>query len=73
MEGRDKKSLERYANAMNATLSQNVYGDRIHNEVPPLNITEQVQFTFKVDIHYIGVISHTSRYNIGNQKQAYIY
>ena len=43
-----------YANAMNATLSQNVEGiSDQSNEVPPLNITEQVQLTFKVDIHYI--------------------
>ena len=37
---------------MNTTLSQNDKGI-IHNEVPPINKTEQVQLTFKVDIHYI--------------------
>ena len=43
---------------MNATLSQNVRG--YYNEVPQLNITEQVQFTFKVDIHYLILTTHTN-------------
>ena len=47
-----KKKWKQLLNAMNATLSQNVVVIS-YNEVPPTNITEQVQLKFKVDIHYI--------------------
>ena len=47
-----------------------------YNEVPPINITEQVQFTFKVDIHYIWLypiqVDITTQKHIGN-KYIYIY
>ena len=34
-------------------LEPKCLGDIRYNEVPPLNKTEEVQLTFKVDIHYI--------------------
>ena len=50
--GGREKFEKQLLNAMNATLSQNVVVIS-YNEVPPTNITEQVQLKFKVDIHYI--------------------
>ena len=59
---------------MNATLSQNVQGISIQsNEVPPLNITEQVQLTFKVDIHYIRLYLIQVDITCSNRQQKYIY
>ena len=58
--GGREKFEKQLLNAMNATLSQNVVVIS-YNEVPPTNITEQVQLKFKVDIHYIrGYITYRS-------------
>ena len=50
--GKKFRSNATKPNVMNATLSQNVMVTT-YNEVPPTNITEQVQLKFKVDIHSI--------------------